>query len=209
VISQDGKTTTITVPRTREQIAALINQREALSNQLENVSDRRHDLAQELAGTSDEVARTGLQERLRMLDQRILRLESDLDATGRQLSLAPPNMVSTVEVGMTPPDHGDEFPEGFAVGGASALVFCAVVYSFVRARYRRRGRGMQKGTLGDDSAQRLQRLEQGMEAIAIEIERVSEGQRFVTKLLSQTQAPESAPSNDAARVPAEQQSINR
>lgn len=28
-----------------------------------------------------------------------------------------------------------------------------------------------------------------MEAIAIEIERVSEGQRFVTKLLSESQAP--------------------
>ena len=28
-----------------------------------------------------------------------------------------------------------------------------------------------------------------MEAIAIEIERISEGQRFVTKLLSESQAP--------------------
>ncbi len=33
---------------------------------------------------------------------------------------------------------------------------------------------------------RLERLEQGVEAIAIEIERVSEGQRFVTKLLSES-----------------------
>ena len=39
-----------------------------------------------------------------------------------------------------------------------------------------------------ESNQRLERLEHGMEAIAIEIERVSEGQRFVTRLLSE-QAP--------------------
>ena len=32
---------------------------------------------------------------------------------------------------------------------------------------------------------RLERLEQAVEAIAIEIERVSEGQRFVTKMLSE------------------------
>jgi hypothetical protein len=42
--------------------------------------------------------------------------------------------------------------------------------------------------LNDENAQRLERLEQGMEAIAIEIERVSEGQRFVTKLLSEAPA---------------------
>jgi hypothetical protein len=40
-----------------------------------------------------------------------------------------------------------------------------------------------------ESAQRLERLEQGMESIAIEIERVSEGQRFVTRLLSEGQSP--------------------
>jgi hypothetical protein len=43
----------------------------------------------------------------------------------------------------------------------------------------------------DDSG-RLQRLEHGMEAIAIEVERISEGQRFVTKLLSESKA-ESVP----------------
>ena len=40
--------------------------------------------------------------------------------------------------------------------------------------------------LPDDAARRLERLEQGMDAIAIEIERVSEGQRFVTRLLSES-----------------------
>jgi hypothetical protein len=36
-----------------------------------------------------------------------------------------------------------------------------------------------------ESTQRLERMEQAMDAIAIEIERVSEGQRFVTRLLSE------------------------
>lgn len=39
------------------------------------------------------------------------------------------------------------------------------------------------------SDERLARVEQAVEAIAIEIERVSEGQRFVTKLLNEKAQP--------------------
>jgi hypothetical protein len=35
---------------------------------------------------------------------------------------------------------------------------------------------------------RLERIEQAVEAIAVEVERISEGQRFTTKLLSETRA---------------------
>jgi hypothetical protein len=36
----------------------------------------------------------------------------------------------------------------------------------------------------------MERLEHGMDAIAIEVERISEGQRFVTKLLSESREPQ-------------------
>jgi hypothetical protein len=39
-------------------------------------------------------------------------------------------------------------------------------------------------------AQRLERMEQALEAVAIEVERISEGQRFTTKLLSDKSASE-------------------
>lgn len=38
-----------------------------------------------------------------------------------------------------------------------------------------------------DVAHRLERMEQTLEAVAIEVERISEGQRFTTKLLSEGQ----------------------
>lgn len=38
-----------------------------------------------------------------------------------------------------------------------------------------------------ESAERLARMEQAIDSIAIEIERVSEGQRFVTRLMSERQ----------------------
>jgi hypothetical protein len=40
---------------------------------------------------------------------------------------------------------------------------------------------------------RLERMEQSIDAIAVEVERISEGQRFTTKLLSE--------SNDARALP--------
>jgi hypothetical protein len=45
---------------------------------------------------------------------------------------------------------------------------------------------------------RLERIEQAVEAIAVEVERISEGQRFTTKLLSETRAGKlPAPGGDA------------
>jgi hypothetical protein len=41
-----------------------------------------------------------------------------------------------------------------------------------------------------DTTNRLERIEQAVDAIAIEVERVSEGQRFVTRLLSEGQGPQ-------------------
>jgi hypothetical protein len=153
------------------------------------------------------VARSGLEDRIRVLDQRILQLENDLGATGRQLATAPPDLVATTGYEISPPDRGNVFPEGVALGAASALVFCALVYGLTRRRWRRHGARSQQGALTDDSAQRLQRLEHGMEAIAIEIERVSEGQRFVTKLLSESQQPVPASSKNAPPLAIEQKSI--
>ncbi|HUO51314.1 MAG TPA: hypothetical protein VMT93_02245 [Gemmatimonadaceae bacterium] len=40
--------------------------------------------------------------------------------------------------------------------------------------------------------QRFERMEQSIDAIAVEVERISEAQRFTTKLLSERAAPERA-----------------
>jgi hypothetical protein len=40
-------------------------------------------------------------------------------------------------------------------------------------------------TIPGDVAARLERMEQSIDAIAVEVERISEGQRFTTKLLSE------------------------
>ncbi len=71
-----------------------------------------------------------------------------------------------------------------AVGAiATVCVFIGLPLSIGYAR--RMGRVNNPSSLpAADIIARLERMEQGMEAIATEVERISEGQRFTTKLLN-------------------------
>jgi hypothetical protein len=183
IVGQDGKTQTIRIPRTEAEVEALQAQREEISDQLTSVSSRRRDLAEEIQRTAVEAVRPGLQDRLRILDNRILQLETDLGVIGRQLSAAPAELTGETRADNTP-GAIDTYQEGVVIGAGSMLAF-GVLVLFARRRWHR-PRTRTTSQLGTDSAERLARLEHGMEAIAIEIERVSEGQRFVTKLLSES-----------------------
>jgi hypothetical protein len=65
-----------------------------------------------------------------------------------------------------------------------SVAFTVVGVSFSRAI----GRRMDARNMGSGNAEilsRLERMEQAIDAIAVEVERVSEAQRFTTKLLSE------------------------
>ena len=203
----DGKQQTLPIPRTQEEIRTIQLQREQISDQLENVSSRRSDIAEELARTASDAAKPGLQQRLQVLDQRILQLEGDLARTGQQLAAAPADLVaSTEEPSQQAPV--DKFGGGFAAGSTSTLAVLGVIILVLSRRWKRRA-PKQSRQLDADSAQRLQRLEHGMDAIAIEIERVSEGQRFVTKLLSESLGPASTAQRIGESVPVQSSDPNR
>ena len=50
----------------------------------------------------------------------------------------------------------------------------------------------------NETSERLERVEQAVETIAIEIERVSEGRRYISRLLSERGVPEGAAANGTA-----------
>jgi hypothetical protein len=68
--------------------------------------------------------------------------------------------------------------------------FASAVYA-IRAianaavAHRREGSRVETGSATSVTDARLARIEQAVEAIALEVERISEGQRFTTKLLSE------------------------
>lgn len=187
-VGPDGKPQELAVPRTQAEVEQLLRQRSELSEQLSSVSSRRNGLSEQIKSAPDGASRTGLEDRLRILDQRIVQIESDLASVGRQLSSAPAALVASTEAASRP-NGGDEFEEGAATGGFfTALVLVPLVLYFARRRWRRQGKTA-RPSLAGETADRLERMERGMEAIAIEIERVTEGQRFVTRLLSESHAP--------------------
>lgn len=85
-----------------------------------------------------------------------------------------------------------------------AMSFFATITYIVRllvlrvpSAHAHRERSVASGVVVDDD--RMARLEQAVEAIALEVERISEGQRFTTKLLAERARAELAtPARQAA-----------
>jgi hypothetical protein len=203
VLKGPGGGTTILqtpTPLTARDIAVLKNRRSELSDQLQSVDGRRSKLLSQLQGVVDETAKKGLEDRIALLDQRQLQLEGDLAETGRQLSSAPAGLVATTGIA----DNGNVFRSvksatGPILGGLFfVFVLVPLALSAAKGRWRRFGRSDAYSGLSADAEQRLKRIEQSIDAIALEIERVSEGQRFVTKLLSESQH---LPAIGTGRVP--------
>jgi hypothetical protein len=76
----------------------------------------------------------------------------------------------------------------FGTGSLVGLAW-AITYGIVKGR--------RTGTLSDATVarleQRLERMELALDAVAVEVERVAEGQRFATKLLSERSEGVGAP----------------
>jgi hypothetical protein len=65
------------------------------------------------------------------------------------------------------------------------LTVAAIGVPLARAYARKIDRGPTQAPLSTDVTARLERMEQAIDSIAIEVERISEGQRFTTKLLAE------------------------
>lgn len=87
------------------------------------------------------------------------------------------------------PPGGPQIPEGAVIISVAFFVMCAVIaigVPIVRAMARRMDRRNAAAPTADaDTRDRLERIEQAVDAIAVEVERISEGQRFTTKIISE------------------------
>jgi len=93
-------------------------------------------------------------------------------------------------------------PGEVMVALASLCISGIVLYPLVRALARRlEGSPSKKAPeLPAANDPRLERMEQAIEAIAVEIERISEAQRFTTKLLSERHSPSALPGDTPRRA---------
>ena len=71
------------------------------------------------------------------------------------------------------------------LGAFATAVILGIGIPLVRALSRRIDAESKNPRIPAEVSTRLERMEQMIEAVAIEVERISEGQRFTTKLLSE------------------------
>ena len=75
----------------------------------------------------------------------------------------------------------------------SIVPITAIGWPLARAYAKRLEQRGSAGHIPVEVTARLERMEQAIDSIAVEVERISEGQRFTTKLLSERTAPQSGP----------------
>ncbi|HJU69331.1 MAG TPA: hypothetical protein VJ650_13905 [Gemmatimonadaceae bacterium] len=80
----------------------------------------------------------------------------------------------------------------FAFAFASLAVGASIVVPLARA-WAKRLEKRADTQIPAEVASRLERMEQAIDSIAVEVERISEGQRYTTKLLADKARPYSGP----------------
>lgn len=172
------------VPMTRQQVRAFDARTSELSDQLVSAQRRRDDLVEELEEATSPTVREGLEARIQQLDGRLLRIEQDIAANGELKSSIAAKLGT---VSNDPPRPPGPYVQRSFFDSTPAMLMMAVV-GVAAARYLwRRARVPAPAAVAAQSEARYQALEQAIDSVAIEVERVSEGQRFMAKLLREGQ----------------------
>lgn len=170
-----------------EVYRALRSQRNILGDQLETLEDTRRDIVNQLRqGTVSDGDRAGLEQRLAGTDQQIAALTIRIAEADAQVAAAAAVPGATVPTPSPPPraawpgGPNESLVEGFLLGGFFLMI--PVVLAYARRIWRRSHVTV---ALGPDVAERIGAMERAIDAVAVEVERIGEGQRFVTQLLAE------------------------
>jgi transposase len=176
------------------QYEALKDQREELGNQLERLRDRRNDITRELTNSETRgIDRAGLEAQLQGIDARIVEMDKATFAADAALAQAAavPGAVAGLrdqERARRQQEQQGAIPEeAFVVGTIFMfIVFLPMSIAYARRIWRRSATAV--ASIPAELMERMSRVEQGVESIAIEVERIGEGQRFMTRVFTESNA---------------------
>lgn len=181
---------------------AQVAKRDELRDQLNDLRDARGSLANELRDpTVTGADRVGLEARITAIDARMAAVDkqlADANVTVAQAAGVPGAIVEDPR--RFQDNRSEDAP--FVVGGIFIVaVLLPISLAFARRIWRRGG--AVASSLPPEVMDRLTRLDHAVDSIAVEVERIGEGQRFVTRVLSDrgTAAPAALGSPPEARVP--------
>ena len=158
-------------------------QRRELSNQLDELQSTRREITSQMedvsAGSTEQKA---LETRITDIDSRIATVDHMLASNAAQIAQAAAIPGAVVEA----PRVIDQGPpeEAYVLGGLfMILVFFPLSVALARRIWRRSAAVVT--SFPREVTERLSRMEQAVEATAVEVERIGEGQRFLTRLFTE------------------------
>jgi hypothetical protein len=156
-------------------------QRSELRNQLRTLEGTRQGIRSELSRAPSPAERTGLEKRLASVDERISDVDRQIAAADAAVAKAAAVPGAVVVVPSSPRDRGPTDREAILMTFAMIFVIMLPLSIGLARRLWRRNAAAPMA-IPDELNTRMQGIERTVESIAVEIERIGEGQRFVTKL---------------------------
>ena len=181
----------ITPGATANQIyEALRHQRSELRNQLERLEEQREDLTEQLSGPGrslTDAEKKGIEQRIAFADQRIAETEKLLADADRAVATQAAQPGAVLPPRPEPRVVRSGPPEEFWVilGMALFVIGLPLTIAYAR-RIWRRSAGIVTG-IPAEVYERFNKLDHAVDAIAIEVERVGEGQRYLTRVYADQQ----------------------
>ena len=188
VVSGGGAVSIVGGANPAELYQALRAQRRVLLDQLERLEDQRQTLTGQLQeDATSTVSRQGIEQRIAGVDQRIGEVNQQLAGSEREIA----RVAGIPGAAAEPPQprNQNDNDEAVAIIGVTftLLVLFPLTIAYARRIWRRGAQAV--ASFPSELAERFTRLEQTVDSVAIEVERISEGQRFVTRLMSEGRAP--------------------
>jgi hypothetical protein len=180
VSAQDFARTTSSASAVYEGLRA---QRRELTNQLHELESTRRGITSQLEDVSiGAPERTALETRVKEVDSRIATIDGMLASNAAQIAQAAAIPGAVVE----PPRFIRQGPpeEAYFLGGMFMVIVLLPLSIALARRVWRRSAAVVT-SFPREIADRISRMEQAVEATAVEVERIGEGQRFLTRLFTE------------------------
>lgn len=160
------------------------NQRREIASQIENLTDQREELAGQLQNMpgSETAMRAGLEARIAGIDARIIALDKQMELADAAVSRAA-GIPGAIQPPPPPPPQSGP-PEEFWVIAGLILVPAAFILTIAYARRLWRRGAAVVTKIPQDIYDRFTRVEQSIDSVAVEVERIGEGQRYLTRLMA-------------------------
>jgi hypothetical protein len=165
-------------------LKALQAQRSELRNQMDRLEGQRREISDQLNnGEVAAEAKAGLVARLKDIDARIAATDQELAQSNNAVAKA--TAVPGAYVEQRPPERSGPPDDVFVVVPVVFTIFVLAPIAIAYARRLWRRGATVVSPVPQDVKDRLNQLGESVESIALEVERIGEGQRFLTKVMSE------------------------